>query len=83
MIVCPLILRNINQGRALTLQVWKQGMMGKPDGQTIGREFAFVIGREEEGCVGGTADGKCQLHHLKYYPLFHPTIWNKQRCHST
>lgn len=30
---------------------------------------------EKEACVWSTTDGKCQLHHLKYYPHSHPTIW--------
>lgn len=45
------ILKNINQRSALNLQVWKQGMMGKPDGQSISRVFAFVISTEKEDYV--------------------------------
>lgn len=71
------ILKNINQRPALNLQVWKQGMMGNPDGQTISRVLIFVIGREKEACVWSTTDGKCQHHHLKYYPHTHPTIWKQ------
>lgn len=71
------ILKNINQRPARNRQVWRQGMMGNPDGQTISRVFIFVIGREEEAYVWSTTDGKCQLHHLKYYPRSLPTIWKR------
>ena len=71
------ILKNINQRPARNCQVWRQGMMGNPDGQTISRVFIFVIGREEEAYVWSTTDGKCQLHHLKYYPRSLPTIWKR------
>lgn len=58
------ILKNINQRPALNLQVWKQSMMGNPDGQTISRVLVFVIGREKAACVWSTTDGICQLHQM-------------------
>lgn len=31
-------------------------------------------------CVWSSTDGKCQLHHLKYYPHSHATIWEHVIC---
>lgn len=66
--ISPLILwgnfEKINQRPALNHQVWKQSMMGNPDGQTISRVLVFVIGREKAACVWSTTDGICQLHQL-------------------